>query len=240
MNTKCSEYIHTSIGQVIETGPVPISSRRLKSNQIHRIFSVKAGMRIVTVESPLEADFIYWAESMPEILHLCEQPLRVHIPLGNRPFYTFDLCLRESSGIEKYYEIKPEKSLKLSEDGRLLPTNWEVIEAWAQEAGYLIGVLTDKNLEGQQQKVSNWRRLLPYVRAAYLNSDRIYESQLLEFFQSQGKVKLLTVFKYFQNNDQPTTLGCVAKLLHQGKLAADIAEKRLSPHTIIYVSAMEE
>ena len=40
-------------------GPFPISPSRLLANEIHTFFSIKAGMRYVTCESPLEADAVY-------------------------------------------------------------------------------------------------------------------------------------------------------------------------------------
>jgi hypothetical protein len=49
-------------------GPHSIGKTRQVRNRFHRIYSVKAGNRVVIAESRLEADAIFWAESQPSIV----------------------------------------------------------------------------------------------------------------------------------------------------------------------------
>ncbi len=150
-------------------GPHQIPPKRQVANEFHRIFSIKAGMRIVCVESPLEADAIYWAESIPEIVELCEQPLRIQTPIGNKPYYTFDLSVKYKSSDELFFEIKPESSLIRNKEGELEPAHWNSIESICKANFYKCKVLTDKDINKKEQEIANWRRLLPYARFAYEN-----------------------------------------------------------------------
>lgn len=235
MTGKNRNITQTLSGEIIEAGPIPISRNRLRANQAHRLFSIKAGMRITTVESPLEADAIYWAESNPDIISLCEQPLRVHKQIGNKPYFTFDLSIKLQSGREVLYEIKPESSLVLTDTGRLIPKNWEEVEAWALDNGYLVDLLTENNINCNREVIANWRRLLPFVQSAYKYPDKIFENQLLDLFKNINKVKLLYVFKQFSQHNWQSTLSFVGKLIHQGKLVCDLNEARLSPDTVVFL-----
>ncbi len=67
-------------------GPIPIPRGRQISQNMFRIMSVKAGMRIVECESKLEADWIYAYEADPTVTWLCEQPLRLDTPIGKKPW----------------------------------------------------------------------------------------------------------------------------------------------------------
>lgn len=67
-------------------------------------------------ESGLEANAIIWAEAQTDIVSLCEQPIRIMGSIEKKPYYTFDLGVRMSSGEEVLYEIKP--SHQLIESGR--------------------------------------------------------------------------------------------------------------------------
>lgn len=223
-----NNFHHSLSGVLLEKGPIPISPGRLRANQIHHIFSIKAGMRVVSVESSLEADFIFWAEANPEIVEICEQPLRIHLAIRKRPFYTFDLMLRFSSSREVLYEIKPSEKLVLNDEGMLAPKDWQVIKAWALENSYLCDFLTEKNIRDDINLIANWRRLLPFIKDAYLSNNRVGESEILKFCMEIREVKISGLYKQFPEYSGPQLLGLIGKLIHQGQLSSDLNDSRLS------------
>lgn len=233
-----NKFHNTLSGVMVEKGPIPISPGRLRSNQIHHIFSIKAGMRVISVESSLEADFIFWAEANADVIEICEQPLRVHLAISNRPYYTFDLSLKFSSGSEVLYEIKPSEKLVLNDESLLVPKNWEVISAWALDNGYSCEFLTEKNINDDKNLIANWRRLLPFIKEAYSVNDRHAESEISKFCKEIRQVKLRGLCKQFPEYSEPKLFGLVGKLIHQGQLHSDLNEFRLSKDTLIRSDSM--
>jgi TnsA endonuclease-like protein len=230
--------INTNIStQVTFTrGPHLIPPKRRIANEFHRIFSIKAGMRIVCVESSLEAATVYWAESIPEIIELCEQPLRIMAPIGKKPHYTFDLSLRYKSNEEIFYEVKPESSLSENSHGKFVPTNWDLIESICIDNAYKCGVLTEKDTNKKEQEIANWRRLLPYARFAYENPHPDLEAEIYNVCCDVKRSEIEKIFFQLPNFSYETLLSYIAKLIHQGTISAELGKKRLSRQTIIYVT----
>ena len=220
---------------IFSRGPFPIPPRRKVANEFHRIFSIKAGMRTVCVESSLEADAIYWAESNPKISSLCEQPLRIHAPIGNKPFFTFDLSIRWDSGAEVFYEIKPESSLEKSATGDLVPKNWESVEEICKQNSYICQVLTDRQINKISTEISNWHRLLPFARAAYQSEDPKFDALILSLLKSAGKSTIYQIISQLPDINKQQTINHIAKLIHQGRLLANLNEARLTGMTVLNV-----
>ena len=227
---------HVSRTLSFTTGPHAIPPKRQVANEFHRIFSIKAGMRVVCVESSLEAEAIYWAESIPDIIELCEQPLRIMTPIGKKPYYTFDLSVRYKSNEEVFYEIKPESSLSENSHGRLVPANWSLIETICKDNAYKCDVLTDKDTNKKQQEIVNWRRLLPYARFAYENPHPALEAEIYSVCCDVKRSEIEKIFFQLPNFNDEILLSYIAKLLHQGTIIAELDKKRLSRQTITYVA----
>ena len=208
-----------------ERGPHQIPAKRERSNQFHRIFSVKAGMRIVVAESPLEAHAIFWAEGEPSIATLCEQALRIHGPYGNRKHVTLDLSVCRKNDRETFYEIKPDASLVEHEDGRLLPTNWEYIEAWSIANGYDIQVMTSSWLSDFKIRIRNWTALLGFVRYFRINYDPNLEHEVYASIANSPGLSVHGLAEQLDRTTEHRITACVASLLHQGRLTGQLDEK---------------
>ncbi len=177
-------------------GPHPIPKARQRKNTFCRIFSVKAGMRIVQTESVLEADAIYYAEGNPDVVSLCEQPMRIPLPVERSPYITLDLSLLLRDGREVLYEIKPDSKLDADANGRRVPPNWPLIENWCSYHGFSFAVLTDIELEKHKQRIRNWRTLLPFVRFAHERPNPSLERQLLDTLEVHGSLSLSSLVEY--------------------------------------------
>ena len=136
-------------------GPHPIPRSRQVANEYHRFHSPKAGHRIMECESGLESLVAFLGESDPEVTSITEQPLRIHGAIGNRPYHTLDIAFGYADGRVVYYEVKPEKHLKVHEDGTLAPANWPFIRAWAKANGFEVDFLTERKIWPRRQQIEN-------------------------------------------------------------------------------------
>lgn len=216
-----------------ERGPHPIPKHRQVSNPFHRIFSIKAGMRIVLAESGQEADAIYWAESNPDVVALCEQPYRIHEPFHGKPYYTFDLGLTFRNGREVFYEVKPTSQLVKGPDERALPRDWKYIEDWCEHNGKHCDVITDKQLKADYTLIENWRYLLPFVRIAKENPNPLLEAELIKICSNETSLLFLDLAESVPAENASFVQAAVANLLHKGLLEADLAHIDAGPQMVI-------
>lgn len=233
MHKSRSKKEFVSTNETFSRGPFDIPPNRRVANQFHRIFSVKAGMRTVCVESSLEADAIYWAESNPKIVAICEQPLRINVPISNRPFYTFDLSVRWDSGAEIFYEIKPESSLERLEDGKLSLKHWKAIEAICQKGALTSRILTDREINKSPVEIDNWKRLLPFARDAYEYQEPKFDGLILDVLEQSNTLTLQQLFAQLPNYSKQNTINHTAKLIHQGEIFSNLADVRLTGMTLV-------
>ena len=213
-------------------GPHPIPRRRQVANQFHRIFSIKAGMRVVSCESPLEADAVIFAEARPEVVSLCEQPLRIQAPVKNRPYYTFDLRLSFRDGTSILYEIKQSSRLEAL---LLQPSYWSLVQAWCKANGERCAVLTEQEFEAETQRIENWRTLLPFAVRAYESPDPELEESLLCLITRASVFSFAGIFARERHASEEALTAHLAKLLHQGKFTADLSTAPVSPATELHV-----
>lgn len=211
-------------------GPIAIPMRRQIAQNLFRIFSIKAGMRVVTCESSLEAEAVYAAEGDPNITWLCEQPLRIDQPIGKRPRYTFDLATRNQEGEVRYYEIKPSEQLIEAKDGKPKPVLWDQLEPICRDAGYTIDFITEIDLAPKKMLIENWRMLLPFAAQAYSDPDQGLSENLINLTSSAG-LSLRDLCLAEPDRDDGTIVAHLAMLLHKGELTAPLDSTRLVPST---------
>ena len=213
-------------------GPIPIPRRRQIAQNLYRLFSIKAGMRVVICESRLEADAVYAEEGNPETTWLCEQPLRIDRPIGKRPHYTLDLATRKRDGDVRYFEIKPTVQLVEARDGDAKPAHWDDIEAVCEDFGFAAGFITDDNLKAKKTLIANWRTLLPFAVLAYRDPDDDLVRHILNL-TSAGGLSIREVCLAEVERDDDTVIAHIAMLLHQGRLSGPLASERVVPGTRI-------
>jgi len=214
-------------------GPHPIPKPRQVQHTFSRIFSVKAGMRIVEVESRLEADALYMAEGNPDVVALCEQPMRIPLPVKNQPYITLDLGTTLTNGREILYEIKPESKLSLQPDGRRLPPNWPLIERWCEQHGFGCQVMTDTEIGKNAMLIRNWRILLPFVRLAKEQPNPTLTEKILATVEAHGVLRFGEITEYIPRTQSQELYSAQALLLHQGYLSGALKTEPFTLHTKI-------
>lgn len=217
-------------------GPHPIGRHRQIRNRFHRIFSIKAGNRIVVAESQLEADAIFWAESQPKILSICEQPMRIEGALDKKPYYTFDLGIVFENGEEIFLEIKPIDILSESGSVNKEPEYWFAVEKWCKANGFKCGIKTDEELQSDSQLIRNWRLLLGYVRTSKELSLLDLEKSVTSILEMHGSLSTADLVNYIPNNRTDFILPAIARLLHSGIVDAQLDKIIFTPHTALSLS----
>lgn len=212
-------------------GPFPISPSRLLANEIHTFFSIKAGMRYVTCESPLEADAVYWKEGDSSVDWLCEQGMRIDSSIGSKPHYTFDLVTR-SGPVEELIEVKPDDELAPSSEGSFKPKDWDQIEAKCGAAGYVCAFVTSGQLATHELLIDNWKLLLPFARKTYLCPDQVALDCLRDQIVRKS-APLHALKNMVARVEEATFLGQVAYLLHRGEVQAELNSKPFGWQSII-------
>lgn len=220
-----------------ERGPHPIPRKRQVNHQFHRIFSIKAGDRVVVAESQLEADAIFWAEGNPDIMTLTEQPMRIIGSLGTKPYVTLDLGVVCQSGEEIFYEIKPVSQLTQSDDGRQLPAHWRSIEAWCDANGHRCELLTDAQLSADATLIGNWRALLGLARMAAQANDTSLIDQLLQVISDYPHLCLDQLMSHVANRSETDVAACCALLLHRGEIEAQLHQSVFTRYTSMSIRA---
>ncbi len=216
-------------------GPHPIPRTRQIANEFHRIFSIKAGMRLVECESPLEADAVIWGEARPQVTSICEQPLRIHGAIGNKPHHTLDVKFGFDDETSTYFEVKPEAHLKVQDDGERTPANWPVIRSWFLANGKRCDVITDETMRRDALLIENWRTLLPFAIRSYEAPDPELEKALIALLMTNSVSSFAGVHERMSNVDSEELTSHLAKLLHQGRLVASLRRTAVSPMTELNV-----
>jgi hypothetical protein len=220
-------------GPKFEVGPFPIPPNRQLANDIHRFFSIKAGMRTVTCESWLEAGAAYIAEGTADVIFLCEQGFRLNCRIGKSQYYTFDLVKRYRNGDEPLIEVKPVSKLVPARDGTLKPPHWDEIEDACRQIGRVCEFITDKDIESQRQFIDNWRVLLPFVRSACVAPDPELLDRILDRCSGGYPVAIRDIANIEPRRSLQDTVAHIALLLHRGDLEAPLRTEPINRKTMV-------
>lgn len=127
-------------------------------NTIGRLPSLKVD-RMVSFESLLERDFIYWLEFEPTVSWFSEQPLTLSYPHGQRTLhYTPDFHVMKQNQ-NFLVECKPVEFVTRAENQR----KFEAAQTWCTQQNWCFQVVTDVDLN-QGYRLYNIKRLCQFAR----------------------------------------------------------------------------
>jgi hypothetical protein len=190
----------------------------------------------VLVESPLEVDMIYSLEANPIVKSIAVRPLRIHAPILNRPYYTFDLSYTTLEKRTVYREVKPTNTMVKSDNGKLEPSGWGLISQWCDANGFEYDFSSEADIAEEAHLIQNFRSLMPLVKFGREEFDPELESHLLVTVRDLQTVTSLDVLGQWRNNPQNLVVGHLAKLIYEGKLNASLNTELFSPHTSLSIS----
>ncbi len=174
------------------------------------------------------SEFHHWLllEGTPEVEQLCEQYPEAE--LGGRA-HVFDMWIRWRGGGEECREVVPAFRLSWVPGGHGVPTDWGALCAWGHAQGYVCNFVTDMDLDGQAQRIHNWRRILPFVELAEELEDAGLEQAILDEVTAAGERRVDQLTHVGAQLDEMYVLAAAARLLHRGLLTADLEIERFGP-----------
>jgi hypothetical protein len=116
-----------------------------------------------------------------------------------------------------------------------VPKHWESVEEICRKNSYTCQVLTDRQINKISAEISNWRRLLPFARAAYQSEDPKFEALIISHLRKVGNSTIFQVITQLPDINKQRTINHIAKLIHQGRLLANLKEARLTGMTVLNV-----
>jgi hypothetical protein len=176
-------------------------------------------------------EYLHWLmlEGTPEVVQLCEHYPEVRL---ETQYYVFDMWLRWKDGHEECREVVPGYGYHGVKEFGPATSGWTVIHNWSREHGYVCERITEQAIAPQMRRIQNWRRMLPFVRFAQEHPDIELEAVVL--------LKLLLADLSLRElmRTQPARQGiavsaAVAKLLHAGKISADLDHGHFGPDLLL-------
>lgn len=165
-------------------------------------------------------------EGTPEVVEYLPQPKAIFI--DDRP-YVFDCWLRWDDRRQELREIKDYANLVLNAQGDHVPPRWDEIVAWCKGENCISNFVTERHLAPFALKIRNWQRLVPYVLEAQESPHPDVEKLVTHAVGETPRITVGLLCRAFAATRQGTVLAAVAKLLHAGRLLADLEHDRFGP-----------
>ena len=198
-------------------------------NTIGRLPSLKVD-RMVSFESLLERDFIYWLEFEPTVSWFSEQPLTIAYQHDQRTLrYTPDFQVIKQNQIF-LVECKPAEFVTRAENQR----KFEAAQNWCVQHNWHFQVVTDVDLN-QGYRLHNIKRLCQFARYPLMSG---LKSRVLTFLETATRPVTLADVMRAVAPEQPQRLFIPLLTMafhHEIELALD--EAPLSAQTRIEVAS---
>lgn len=205
-----------------------------------RAWSLKAGGRLVALESELELRAFILLESDPTISEICEKPVRIDHVFGTGRSYTFDLGTRDKDGLECLIEVISVSGLKLSADGIMKPPHWDEITSWCKLNGRQCRLITDEDLLPHDQLINNWLRILPFIRNAEENPDPDIRLELCQLARAPEGISLTEAVASVGDASRQHIFAQVFWLIHRGELEGDLSNTPVDANLLIRVPTHDD
>ena len=201
-------------------------------NTIGRLPSLKVD-RMVSFESLLERDFIYWLEFEPTVSWFSEQPLTISYQHDQRTLrYTPDFQVIKQNQIF-LVECKPAEFVTRAENQR----KFEAAQNWCAQHHWHFQVVTEVDLS-QGYRLHNIKRLCQFARYPLMSG---LKSRVLTFLETATRPVTLADVMRVVAPEQPQRLFIPLLTMafhHEIQLALD--EAPLSAQTRVEVAPSSE
>ncbi|HET7174748.1 MAG TPA: hypothetical protein VFK21_01960 [Gammaproteobacteria bacterium] len=198
--------------------PIPRPHHGAVGASVYSGWSPKMG-RHVHFDNRLELHHWLLVEGDSEVEQLCEQYPVVQLV---DECYVFDMWIRWRDGQEECRNVVP--SWKFADARGFIPEppGWSMLRAWGQRQGYRCRYVTEQELALHTVRIHNWLRMLPFVKRAIESPSVWLEEAVLYHLRGLPDTTLHQLIRSLPSADGTSVTAAVAKLLHQGKLAADL------------------
>jgi len=215
--------------------PVQLSAYDLRKRQIHRIFSIKAGLKPIIVKANLRADATYLFESDTSIAKIEVRPAVVPLKAKGKKKVVMDFSVRYLNGDEELILMVYKKSLVESENESYEPPHWSAVHTCCKAAGRRSRFITDIEIKKGTNAITNSRRLLPLVRISRVDPRPDISVCVFEAVSHTKSITINELRSVIPGKYIPRIEVEVADLLHRGKIRAQLNKKLFSSNTPVKV-----
>lgn len=168
-------------------------------------------------------------EGTPEVTQFCEYYPQVKLESWN---FVFDMWVRWKDGREECREVVSSWHYQDSVDFTPRPADWSYLATWGREHGYSCDLITEHKLAPYARRIQNCRRMLPFVRHAYEHPDPELEGVILLRLMV-ADLSLRELIRCYPEEQGTAVTSLVAKLLHSGKVSADLDQGHFGPNLLL-------
>jgi hypothetical protein len=180
-------------------------------------------------------EYLHWLllEGTPQVVHFCEYYPEVQMESWS---FVFDMWLRWKDGHEECRELVHGEGYRGVKQFGPASSGLSMLDHWSREHGYTFSRITEQGLAPHMHRIQNCQRMLPFVRFAQEQPDNELEAVvLLKLLLSDLPLRELI-------RTQPARQGIavtatVAKLLHSGKINADLDQGHFGPDLLLKLAS---
>lgn len=172
-----------------------------------------------------QLEFHHWLllEGDPQAEQLCEQYPEADLDTET---HVFDMWIRWRDRREECRDVVPTRKFDVYQGHVADPPGWSGYAGWGSQHGYHCRYVTEQELDARMVRILNWRRMLPFVQRAVEAPVYSLEQHILEQMQLVHDISLGRLILAQDMVDPADVAAVAAKLLHEGKLHADLDHYR--------------
>lgn len=212
--------------QVRHTNPITYNDSKRNRRSL---YSPRLG-RMVTLYSPLEYDHYIAVEHDPDIEAFCEQPVRIKVSLGGKPYTTvLDMWVLYRNGYEEYREIKPSNAVTEPENELQIRAE----TSWCQLQEIPFRLVTELDIGLSTQALENLKQIQPYLINTSWIIQKGLDGAVYRYMQQVAQTTLGELESTFSASPATEVNRAAFLLLHRGLVEADLTSSPLSKRTLI-------
>lgn len=183
------------------------------------------------IEFASRLEYLNWLllESTPDVVEFCEHFPEVQL---ESQYYVFDMWVRRADGREECLEVVPNDRYPGLKEFGPASSSWNAICRWGRAHGYACERVTEAKLAPHMRRIQNTRRMLPFVQFALEHPDPELECVvLLRLMLADLSIRELV--RCYPSEMSSDVTAVTAKLLHAGKITADLAHAHFGPNLVL-------
>ncbi|HEY1772611.1 MAG TPA: hypothetical protein VGH91_05405 [Gammaproteobacteria bacterium] len=176
-------------------------------------------------------EYMNWLllEGTPEATEFCEHYPEVQLESQR---YVFDLWVRWNDGREQCLEVVAGDRYPGVRDFGPASSGWNAICQWGRAHGYSCERVTEAKLAPHMRRIQNARRMLPFVN--YALDHPLPELECVVLLRLMlADISLRELVRSYPSEISTDVTAAVAKLLHAGRISADLDYGHFGPNLVL-------
>jgi hypothetical protein len=198
-------------------------------------FSLKAGSRVVRLYSDLAYDHWVLLEADPTVVSLCEEPIRIQMPVGDKWVGSIlDMWYATRDGEEYFCEVKYARDIKSAAPDSRIGRQLAAQLAWAKGVGARYCIATDLTVRSRPKFLVNWKSALRYLaQNRAVRTEALQEAIREQVVRCRRGTTIGALASRFPAIDSSVFRTALFREIHAGRLLGDMNGPLLSELTQI-------